>query len=70
MVAPPFGPDDRDWDITIVAAFDRADGSHLAAAAGRRDIMRKTSSVVIGVALAMLGVQRIPRLLIANFHLL
>jgi alcohol dehydrogenase (cytochrome c) len=29
------GPDDRDWDTTVVSAFDAADGSKLAAVAGK-----------------------------------
>ena len=33
------GPDDRDLDTTIVAAFDTADGSHLAAAAGKDGVL-------------------------------
>jgi PQQ-dependent dehydrogenase (methanol/ethanol family) len=33
------GPDDHDWDTTIVAAFDTADGSHLAAGAGKDGVL-------------------------------
>ena len=33
------GPDDRDLDTTIVAAFDTADGSHLAAGAGKDGVL-------------------------------
>lgn len=29
------GPDDRDWDTAVLAAFDTADGSHLVAGAGK-----------------------------------
>jgi alcohol dehydrogenase (cytochrome c) len=33
------GPDDHDWDTTIVAAFNTADGSHLAAGAGKDGVL-------------------------------
>ena len=33
------GPDDRDWDTAVVAAFDTFDGSHLAAAAGKDGVL-------------------------------
>ena len=34
------GPDDRDWDTTIVAAFDTAEGRHLVAGAGKDGALR------------------------------
>jgi len=33
------GPEDRDWDTAVVAAFDTADGKQLAAAAGKDGVM-------------------------------
>jgi alcohol dehydrogenase (cytochrome c) len=33
------GPEDRDWDTAVVTAFDAADGSHLAAAAGKDGVL-------------------------------
>jgi alcohol dehydrogenase (cytochrome c) len=33
------GPEDRDWDTAVVAAFDLADGSHLAAVAGKDGVL-------------------------------
>ena len=33
------GPDDRDWDTAVVSAFDAADGSKLAAAAGKDGVV-------------------------------
>jgi len=33
------GPEDRDWDTAVVAAFDPADGSHLAAGAGKDGVL-------------------------------
>jgi PQQ-dependent dehydrogenase (methanol/ethanol family) len=33
------GPEDRDWDTAVVAAFDTVDGSHLAAAAGKDGVL-------------------------------
>ena len=33
------GPEDRDWDTAVVAAFDPADGSHLAAVAGKDGVL-------------------------------
>lgn len=33
------GPEDRDWDTAVVAAFDLADGSHLAASAGKDGVL-------------------------------
>lgn len=33
------GPEDRDWDTSVVAAFDTADGSRLAAVAGKDGVM-------------------------------
>jgi PQQ-dependent dehydrogenase (methanol/ethanol family) len=33
------GPDDRDWDTSVVAAFDAADGNKLAAVAGKDGIL-------------------------------
>ena len=35
----PIGPEDRDWDTAVVAAFDTADGSHLAAGAGKDGVL-------------------------------
>lgn len=49
------GPDDRDWDTSVVAAFDAADGSKLAAVAGKDGILhvvdRLTGKPVSGVPL-------------------
>ena len=33
------GPEDRDWDTAVVAAFDSADGSRLAAVAGKDGVL-------------------------------
>ncbi len=33
------GPEDRDWDTAVIAAFDPADGSHLAAGAGKDGVL-------------------------------
>jgi alcohol dehydrogenase (cytochrome c) len=33
------GPEDRDWDTAVVAAFDPADGGHLAAVAGKDGVL-------------------------------
>jgi alcohol dehydrogenase (cytochrome c) len=33
------GPEDRDWDTAVVASFDIADGSHLAAGAGKDGVL-------------------------------
>jgi alcohol dehydrogenase (cytochrome c) len=33
------GPEDRDWDTAVVAAFDTADGGHLAAVAGKDGVL-------------------------------
>ena len=49
------GPDDRDWDTAVVSAFDAADGSKLAAAAGKDGVVhvvdRTTGKQVSGVPL-------------------
>lgn len=49
------GPDDRDWDTAVVSAFDAADGSKLAAVAGKDGILhvvdRITGKPVSGVPL-------------------
>ena len=33
------GPEDRDWDTAVVAAFDTTDGSHLVAGAGKDGVL-------------------------------
>jgi len=39
------GPDDRDWDTTIVAAFDTAEGRHLVAGAGKDGVLHVVDRV-------------------------
>jgi alcohol dehydrogenase (cytochrome c) len=39
------GPDDRDWDTAVVSALDPADGSHLAAVAGKDGVLHVVDRV-------------------------
>jgi PQQ-dependent dehydrogenase (methanol/ethanol family) len=49
------GPEDRDWDTAVVAAFDTPDGRHLAASAGKDGVMhvvdRSTGKLVFTTSL-------------------
>jgi alcohol dehydrogenase (cytochrome c) len=49
------GPDDRDWDTAVVSGFDAADGSKLAAVAGKDGILhvldRMTGKPISGIPL-------------------